>query len=102
MSPYKAIANGGNDLEKAAAIDAVEVQDAVNLVAIVGSLHEHLINLGRNGMDGNMKNNHPVTLAFLSKLNSLCRMDTERELAAHLAVLTIASGGQAEYEVLPL
>ena len=46
--------------------------------------------------------NHPVSPAFVSKLVSLCRMTTERELATFDAIGKIQQGESAEYEVIPL
>ena len=43
----KAIANGSNEAERQAAKDANEVQDGVNLIAIVGCFHRHLIAMRR-------------------------------------------------------
>jgi hypothetical protein len=39
----RAIANGSNEAERSAARDANEVQNGVNLIAIVGCFHRHLI-----------------------------------------------------------
>jgi hypothetical protein len=47
-------------------------------------------------------NNHPVALAFISKLNSLCRMTLDREMSAFGALDRIQKGETAEYEVIPL
>ena len=40
--------------------------------------------------------------AFVSKLNSLCRMRTEREMATLNAIDGIEKGESVEYEVIPL
>jgi hypothetical protein len=85
MTQTTSIADGNNPVVKSAAQDANAIQDAVNLVAIVGCFHRHL-----------------VSLAFTSKLNSLCRMTTEREMAAFSAIDKIAEGESVEYEVIPL
>lgn len=90
------------EAERQAAADANEVQDAVNIVAIVGCFHRHLLAMHRSDIYGDNLNNHPVALAFVSKLNSLCRMTTEREMAALLAVRDIERGEQVEYEVIPI
>lgn len=45
---------------------------------------------------------HPVALAFVSKLNSLCRMTLDREMAALRAIDLIAEGQTVEYEVIEL
>lgn len=90
------------EAERHAAADANAVQDAVNLVAIVGCFHRHLLAMHRSDIYGDNLINHPVSLAFVSKLNSLCRMTSDREMAALLAVRDIESGQQVEYEVIPI
>ena len=90
------------EAEREAAADANAVQDAVNLVAVVGCFHRHLLAMQRSGIYGDNLNNHPVSLAFLSKLNRLCRITLDREMAALLAVRDIESGQQVEYEVIPI
>jgi hypothetical protein len=97
-----AIADGSNLTQKKAAADANEVQNAVNIVAIVGSLHRHLLSLKEIGVYGDNLINHPVTITYVSKLNSLCRMTTEREMAAFNAIDKIEQGETVEYEVIPL
>lgn len=90
------------EAEREAAADANAVQDAVNLVAVVGCFHRHLLAMHSSGIYGDNLINHPVSLAFVSKLNSLCRMTTDREMAALLAVRDIEGGEQVEYEVIPI
>lgn len=102
MSIRTAVANGTIPAVKSAAQDANAVQDAVNLVAIVGCFHRHLLALHRSGIGGDDLINHPISLAFVSKLNSLCRMTTEREMAALSAIDLIAQGESVEFEVIPL
>lgn len=102
MSKRIAIANGADLVQQCAAADANAVQDAVNLVAIVGSFHRHLLVLHRSGICGDDLINHPIALAYTSKLNSLCRMSFERELAALDAINRIERGEVVEYEVIPL
>lgn len=97
-----AIANGANEVEQKAAMDANEIQDACNLVAIVGCWHRHLLAMSHAGIFGDNLINHPTSLAFVSKLNALCRMATDRELAALEAIDKLQRGEAAEYEVLPL
>ena len=77
-------------------------QDACDLVAVVGCFHEHLLALHRSGVCGDSFINHPVPLAFLSKLNSLYRMTLDRELAALDGIDRIEQDESAEYEVIPL
>jgi len=90
------------EAEREAAADANAVQDAVNLVAIVGCFHGHLLAMHRSDIYGDNLINHPVSLAFVSKLSSLCRMTTDREMAALQAVRDIERGEEVEYEVLPI
>ena len=97
-----ALANGANKAERKAAIDANEIQDACNIVAIVGNFHQHLLAMHRAGIGGDNLINHPTSLAFVSKLNSLCRMTLDREMAALAAIDKLQSGESVEYEVIPL
>ena len=46
--------------------------------------------------------NHPTSLAFVSKLSSLCRMTLDREMAALDAVDKLQNGESVEYEVILL
>jgi hypothetical protein len=102
MSRRTAVANGADPVQRKAAADANLVQDGVNLVAIVGCFHRHLLALSRSGVGGDDLINHPVSLAFVSKLNSLCRMNLDREMAAFEHVERIEKGESVEYEVIPL
>jgi len=102
MSNRTAIANGADLVQQNAAADANAVQDAVNLVAVVGCLHRHLVALHRSGVCGDDLINHPASLAFTSKLNSLCRMTLDREIAALSAVDRLERGEAVEYEVIPI
>lgn len=102
MNQITSIADGNNPVVKSAAQDANAVQDAVNLIAIVGCFHRHLMALRQTGLCGDDLNNHPVSIAFVSKFNSLCRMTTEREIAAFTAIDLLAEGESVEYDVIPL
>ena len=102
MSTLTAVADGCTEVERKAASDANAVQDGVNIVAIVGAFHRHLLAMHRAGTCGDNRINHPVSLAFTSKLNSLCRMTFEREMAALRAIDQIEQGEAVEYEVIPL
>ena len=97
-----AIANGADPVQQKAANDANAVQNGCNICGILDAFHRHMIALSRSGLDGNQLNNHPVALAFVSKLNSLCRMSFEREMAALRAIDQIEQREQVEYEVIPL
>jgi hypothetical protein len=97
-----AIANAADAVQQKAAADANAVQDGCNIVAIVGAFHRHLLALHQAGVFGDDLNNHPISLAFVSKLVSLCRMNDERETAALRAIDRIEKGESVEYEVIPL
>lgn len=97
-----AVASGADPIQQQAASDASAVQDACNIVAIVGAFHRHLLALHRSGVFGDDLINHPFALAFLSKLVSLCRMTTDREMAALSAIDRIEKGESVEYQVVPL
>lgn len=97
-----AIANGQDEVVRKAAADASQVQDAVNLVAIVGCFHRHLLALSRSGVSGDDLINHPVAIAFTSKLNSLCRMNFDREMKAFESIDKPQKGETVEYPVIPL
>jgi len=96
------IANGSDEIQRKAASDANAVQDGVNIVAIVGAFYRHLLALHGSGVRGDDLINHPVTLSFTSKINSLCRMTACRELDALQAVRQIEEGENVEYEVIPI
>ena len=102
MSNRTAVANGADPVQQKAASDGNAIQDACNLVAVVGCFHRHLLALHRSGVCGDLLINHPVSLAFTSKLNSLCRMTTDREMAALGAIDLIEQGEAVEYEVIPV
>ena len=97
-----AIANGQAEVVQKAAADANAVQDACNLVAVVGCFHRHLVALRRSGVAGDDLINHPVAIAFTSKLHSLCRMNFDREMTAFEAIDRLQHGEEVEYEILPL
>ena len=100
MPKRTAVANGADPVQQKAAGDANAVQDGVNLVAIVGCFHRHLLALSRSGTSGDDLNNHPVSMAFTSKLNSLCRMSLDREMAALSAIDRIEKGETVEYGMI--
>lgn len=97
-----AFANGQDETVQKAAADANAVQDACNLVAVVGCFHRHLLALHRVDVCGDDLINHPVAIAFVSKLSSLCRMNFDREMAAFAAIDKLQRGEDAQYEVIPL
>ena len=97
-----AIANGTVEAQRKAASDAREVQDGVNIIAIIGAFHRHLVAMRDSGICGDNLNNHPVSIAFVSKLNALCRLTNGREIAALIAIDRIENGETVEYEVIPI
>ena len=102
MPNRTATANGGDPIQQKAAADANAVQDGCNLVAIVGTFYRHLLALHHAGVFGDDLINHPFALVFVSKLNSLCRMTTEREMAAFDAIDRIEKGESVEYPLIPI
>jgi hypothetical protein len=102
MPTRSAVASGAVEIQRRAASDAVNVQDAVNIVAVVGCFHRHLLALHAAGVYGDDLINHPVALSFVSKLNSLCRMTPSRELVALGAIDRLAAGESTDYEVIPI
>lgn len=78
--PYNAIAKGSDPAVQAAAKFADEVQDAVNVRAITHAFLGHLDALRKANVFGDALNNHPVVIAFCSKLGSLCRMTSVQKL----------------------
>ena len=100
----KQIATSDGNIEsiKKAASDAIAVQDAVNMIAVVGSFHRHLKAMRENGLSGDEINNHPVTICFASKISSLCRKTPSREADAFLASNKMANGENIQYEVIPI
>ena len=59
MPKHTAIANGTDPVQQKAASDANAVQDGVNLVAIVGCFHRHLLALSRPGIKDMEETAHP-------------------------------------------
>lgn len=102
MNQTTSTADAKNPTVKTAAQDANAVQDAVNLIAIVGCFHRHLMALRQTGLGSDDLNNHPVSLAFVSKFNSLCRITTDREMAAFSAIDQLVQGESVKYDVIPL
>jgi hypothetical protein len=52
MPKRTTVANGSDPAQQKASADANAVQDAVNLVAVVGCFHRHLLTLHRSGVCG--------------------------------------------------
>ena len=102
MSNRTAVANGADPVQQQAARDGNAVQNACNLTAVVGCFHRNLLALHRSGVCGDNLINYPVALSFVSKLNSLCRMNLTREMAALSAISEIEKGEIVEYEVIPI
>lgn len=100
----KQIAKSDGNVEsiKKAASDAIAVQNAVNLIAVVGAFNRHLKAMLETGMSGDELNNHPVTICFISKISSLCRMTADREIRAFGAIEKLANGEEVQYEMIPI
>jgi len=92
-----------DDATRQAAKYAELVQNGVNLRAIVAQMLRDIDAMRQSqNLDGDAINNHPVVLAYVSKLNSLTRLTTEREMAALAAIDRLAEGKDVECEVIPL
>lgn len=79
------------------------VQYAVNLRGILAQLIRDIDAMRQfQELDGNAINNHPIVLAYVSKLVSLTRLTTEREMAALEAIDHLAKGETVVSEVIPL
>ncbi len=91
-----------DEVQMAAAADALAVQDACNIVAIVGAFQRQLLALHRSGICGDDLINHPVAIAFTSKLNSLCRLSLARESAAFDCLAQLQRGEPIDYEIIPI
>ena len=92
-----------DDSTRQAAKYAQLVQNGVNLRAIVAQMLRDIDAMRQaQNLDGDAINNHPVVLAYVSKLVSLTRLTTDRELAALGAIDRLAEGEDVETEVIPL
>ena len=92
-----------DDATRQAAKFAQLVQNGVNLRAIVAQMLRDIDAMRQSqNLDGDSVNNHPIVLAYVSKLVSLTRLTTEREIAALHATDRLANGECAEAEVIPL
>ena len=79
------------------------VQNGVNLRAIVAQMLRDIDAMRQSqNLDGDTINNHPIVLAYVSKLVSLTRLNTDREMAALAAIDQLANGHDVEAEVIPL
>ncbi len=58
--------------------------------------------LHRSGICGDDLINHPVAIAFTSKLNSLCRLSIARESAAFDCLAQLQRGEPVDYEIIPI
>jgi hypothetical protein len=71
------------EVEKQLARKAVQIQDACNPIAVAGHLHQTFLALSREGLDHQAVSSHPITIAVLDKLVSLCDYSTDAALDAH-------------------
>jgi len=92
-----------DDATRQAAKYAQLVQNGVNLRAIVAQMLRDIDSMRQSqSLDGDAINNHSVVLAYVSKLVSLTRLTTDREIAALDAIDRLANGEDVEVEVIPL
>jgi len=92
-----------DEATREAASDACFVQDAVNGRAVLASLVRHLDAMP--DLDGDRKNQHPVTIAYLDKMLSLARAQghcDERTNAAHVACEKLRKGEPVEWLIYPI
>lgn len=102
MQTTTANADGRKPEIQNAASDALNVQDGVNLIAILNSWQRNLKALRDLGLGGDELNNHPISLAYTSKLVALTRLSTGREIEAFEAVERLKRGESANYDVIPI
>ena len=92
-----------DDATRQAAKYAQLVQNGVNLRAIVAQMLRAIDAMRQaQKLDGDAIINHPVVLAYVSKLVSLTRLTTDREMAALAAIDRLAKGEDVESEVISL
>ena len=77
------------EVEKQLARKAVQVQDACNPIAVAGLLHQCFLELSRAGFDHQAVSAHPVIIAVLDKLVSLCDYNSESIFTSHSACDTL-------------
>lgn len=90
------------EIHQKVAQKVLDMQGAVNLRAITSSMVAQMDELRAVGITGDLLNNHPTVLAFVSKLNSLTRFDSSREMAAFNHLEDLKEGKPVTYEVIPL
>ncbi len=89
---------------KAAAEEAVAIQDACNGRAVLAALVRRLDAMP--DLDGDKRNQHPVMIAYLDKLASLAHTQgpgiNDRILKAHDACLELKEGKAVDWEIFPI
>jgi hypothetical protein len=55
---------------------ALEIQDASNLIAVVGEFHRVLCTIMRETNSTESRNTHPIAVLYASKIASLTRLDS--------------------------
>lgn len=90
------------EIHKEIAMDVMQMQDAVNLRAITAAMLKHMDKLREIGIQGDLLNNHPAVLGFVSKLNCLTRFDMPREIAAFGHLEDLIKEQPVTYEVIPV
>ena len=86
MTNRTALANGADPVQQQAAADGNAVQDACNLVAVVGCFHRHLLALHRSG-DGSPWQADLRPFGTAAATESPCHFDTLPALMRWLAQL---------------
>ena len=98
MLKQTAIANGADPIQQSAAAEANAIQDAVNLVAIVGCLQA----TARTSSKWRRPHQSSRLAGLHQQAQQPCRMSFEREIAALEAIGRIERGEIVEYEVIPI
>ena len=87
---------------------AWQIQDACNLRAVVNEMDKVLDELSASGCFGDDLQNHPIVIAYVSKLMSLTRIESQnsRGFGWHQdglgLCLELSEGKDVEYEVIPI
>ena len=85
----KAKENDENEFLKKYAQYSVDVQNAYNLVAVVGTLHEFLRGCIYFEYDNPTRDNHPITILFVDKIMALTKLQYNATKVVYEAVDTI-------------
>lgn len=89
---------------RALAQEALDVQNAVNIVAVAGAFHRALLEIAhsqQNKVGGNYTCWHPVTRLWIDKLEHLAHMEQSSTNADYMRVADLAEGKDIEFEIVP-